>query len=76
MASLPSRSTLSVRGPAPYALRRGAEVARIHLDDVCVVTRTGNHCKIIEYPNVAAAARAHARAIARLVEHGFVEEAL
>lgn len=94
MGNAPSRSTKTLRGPAPYArsqpavvdgapraLRRGTELARVYRDDVCVVTRVGpedawGHCKILEYPSIAAAGRAHARAIARLVEQGFVEEAL
>jgi len=94
MGNAPSRSTKSLRGPAPYArsqigtvdpapraLRRGAEVARIYRDDVCVVTRVGlegvwGHCRILEYANVLAAGRAHVRAVARLVEQGFIEETL
>lgn len=86
MAEAPKRSTISLRTLAPYAraqpaaldpepreLRRGDEVMRIYREDTCLVTHAGRHCRILEYPTEAAASRAHARAIARLVEQGFCE---
>ena len=89
MAEAPKRSTISLRSLAPYArslpaevdpaprsLRRGDETLRIYREDTCVVTHTARHCRILEYPTEAAAGRAHARAIARLVEQGYLEVTL